>query len=210
MKSPYTYISVMGTMGVGKSTATKLLADHFGYTHITENFSDNLFLPRFYKDMKRWAFHSQTFFLMEKITQMVEVKKLLHTKNIVQDTPILQDAFSYAQAHHILGNIDDAEWELYTKIYRQFEPLFPKITLLVYLDAPISTVMERIKSRGRGYEQEIPVTYVRLLDNLNKKLLASYKRKVITIQTKNLNIVSSTDAQKRFIQKVEAALKGSM
>ncbi len=198
----------MGTMGVGKSTATQLLADHFGYSHITENFSDNLFLPRFYKDMRRWAFHSQTFFLMEKITQMVEVKKRLHMEDIVQDTPIFQDAFSYAQAHHILGNIDDAEWELYTKIYRQFEPLFPKITLLVYLNAPIPTVMERIKSRGRGYEQEIPVSYVRLLDSLNKKLLTSYKRKAITIQTKDLNIVSSKEAQERFVQKVEAALQG--
>ncbi len=208
MKSQHTYISVMGTMGVGKSTATQLLADHFGYSHITENFSDNLFLPRFYKDMRRWAFHSQTFFLMEKITQMVEVKKRLHMEDIVQDTPIFQDAFSYAQAHHILGNIDDAEWELYTKIYRQFEPLFPKITLLVYLNAPIPTVMERIKSRGRGYEQEIPVSYVRLLDSLNKKLLTSYKRKAITIQTKDLNIVSSKEAQERFVQKVEAALQG--
>jgi len=189
-------------MGVGKSTAAKLLSDRLGYSHISENFADNLFLPRFYKDMKRWAFHSQTFFLMEKITQMLDIKKHLRTRSIVQDTPIIQDAFSYAQAHHTLGNIDDAEWDLYVKIYKTFEPLFPKPDLLIYLDAPIPTVMERIKTRGRGYEQDVATSYIRQLDILNKKILKQAKGRVLKIQTKSLNIANSSDAQELFIRKI--------
>ena len=103
----------MGTMASGKTTVAKLLAKELKYKLIEENFGENKFLPRFYKDMKRWAFHSQTFFLMEKVTQMIETGKLLAKKNVIQDTPIQQDAFSYAKAQNVLGNIDDAEWKLY-------------------------------------------------------------------------------------------------
>src|SRR5512137_1028287 len=119
------YISVMGTMGSGKTTAAKLLAKHLKFKLLEENFGENAFLPRFYQDMKRWAFHSQTFFLMEKITQMLETKNILEKSAVIQDTPIQQDAFSYAKAQHVLGAIDDAEWRLYMKIYKSFEPLFP-------------------------------------------------------------------------------------
>src|SRR3990167_8714570 len=115
------YLSVMGTMGSGKTTVARLIAKELTFHLIEENFGENAFLPRFYHDMKRWAFHSQTFFLMEKITQMLETPKLLQKYSVVQDTPIQQDAFSYAKAQHVLGNIDDAEWRLYQKIYRSFE-----------------------------------------------------------------------------------------
>src|SRR3989344_8456563 len=101
------YISVMGTLGSGKTTVAGLIARKFNFHLLEENFGDNAFLPRFYTDMKRWAFHSQTFFLMEKTNQMLETRTLLTKKSIVQDTPIQQDVFSYAKAQHILGNIDD-------------------------------------------------------------------------------------------------------
>src|SRR5438876_5706677 len=129
------YISVMGTMGSGKTTATKLLAKELRFHLLEENFGDNAFLPRFYGDMKRWAFHSQTFYLTEKINQMLETTTLLTKYSVVQDTPITQDAFSYAKAQHVLGNIDDAEWHLYQKIYKSFEPYFPKPDFIIYLHA---------------------------------------------------------------------------
>src|SRR3989344_3404859 len=145
------YISVMGTMGSGKTTAARLIARELGFGLIEENFGENAFLPRFYADMKRWAFHSQTFFLMEKITQMRETARILENGPVVQDTPIQQDAFSYAKAQHVLGNMDDAEWRLYQKIYKSFEPYFPQPDLIVYLEAPISVLSGRIQKRGRGY-----------------------------------------------------------
>jgi len=102
------YISIMGTMGSGKTTAARLIADRLSFLLLEENFGENAFLPRFYKDMNKWAFHSQTFFLMEKITQTLETPKLLEKTSVVQDTPIEQDVFSYAKAQHVLGHMDDA------------------------------------------------------------------------------------------------------
>lgn len=201
-------ISVMGTMGSGKTTAARVIAKALGYQLVEENFGENAFLPRFYSDMKRWAFHSQTFFLMEKINQMLEAPKLLAKGGVVQDTPIQQDAFSYAKAQHVLGNIDDAEWKLYQKIYKSFEPYFPKPKLIVYLETSIPVVVSRIESRGREYEQQIPQSYLELLDMLNHKWLSenaiakSKKIPVLTVHTDELNIAKSPVAQQTLIDLV--------
>lgn len=197
----------MGTMGSGKTTAARILAKALKFQLLEENFGENAFLPRFYADMKRWAFHSQTFFLMEKITQMLETRSLLERKSIIQDTPIQQDAFSYAKAQHVLGNIDDAEWKLYQKIYHAFEPQFPKPNLIVFLDTSVEEVEKRIDARGRGYEQKIPQSYLELLDMLNHKWLVEQKEiPVLTIQTDDLPIVRSKKAQDLLISQVKKKL----
>jgi deoxyadenosine/deoxycytidine kinase len=194
----------MGTMGSGKTTAARILAKALKYQLLEENFGENAFLSRFYSDMKRWAFHSQTFFLMEKITQMLETCTLLEKTSIIQDTPIQQDAFSYAKAQHVLGNIDDAEWKLYQKIYYAFEPQFPKPDCIVYLETSIKEIGRRIDARGRGYEQKIPNSYLELLDMLNHKWLVEQKEiPVITILTDELNIVRSKKAQQELIDYVK-------
>ncbi|MEK7141682.1 MAG: deoxynucleoside kinase [Patescibacteria group bacterium] len=194
----------MGTMGSGKTTVARLLAKEFKFQLLEENFGENAFLPRFYQDMKRWAFHSQTFFLMEKINQMLATPKLLEKHSVVQDTPIQQDAFSYAKAQHVLGNIDDAEWKLYQKIYYSFEPYFPKPNLIVYLETTVPVLAGRIGSRGRGFEQKIPSSYLELLDMLNHKWLGENKSiPVLTIETDGLNIVRSKLAQLELLSQVK-------
>lgn len=202
------YISVMGTMGSGKTTAAKLLSKRLKFKLLEENFGDNAFLSRFYNDMKRWAFHSQTFFLMEKITQMFETKKILEHSSVVQDTPIIQDVFSYAKAQHVLGNIDDAEWRLYQKIYMSFEPYFPQPNLIIYLETSLPHIITRIEKRGRNYEQKIPDSYLELLDMLNRKWISdNTKIPVVSINTDGLNIVTSTKAQNIVLKTVRDTLK---
>ncbi|MEK7544461.1 MAG: deoxynucleoside kinase [Patescibacteria group bacterium] len=212
---PHLYLSVMGTMGSGKTTVARLLAKEFKFQLLEENFGENAFLPRFYQDMKRWAFHSQTFFLMEKINQMLATPKLLEKHNVVQDTPIQQDAFSYAKAQHVLGNIDDAEWKLYLKIYNSFEPYFPKPNLIIFLETGVPVLSQRIGSRGRGYEQKIPSSYLELLDMLNHKWLsenlprrqAGKSIPVLTIETDGLNIVRSKLAQQQLLDQVKKRIQ---
>jgi len=226
----------MGTMGSGKTTAARLIAQKFRYHLVEENFGENAFLPRFYKRMNRWAFHSQTFFLMEKMTQLSAIGVILnksgvdrknvilnpdsigvkdpvrdrrnHIYGIVQDTPIEQDVFSYAKVQHILGNMDDAEWRLYQTIYTSFEPHLPKPDLIIYLDTSLSEIEKRIASRGRGYEKRIPKKYLELLDSLNQEWLKKNKYPhVLKIKTDNLNIVASKTAQKEFIHRLCLGLK---
>lgn len=207
MKERNDYIAVMGTLGSGKTTAANLLAKELQLTLIEENVKENEFLPRFYNDMKRWAFHSQTFFLLEKIRQMLETKKLLEKTSVIQDTPITQDVYSYARAQHELGHMDDAEWALYQKIYHEFAPHFPMPDLIVFLDTSIPSIEQRIAARGREYEQAIPTDYLSLLDTLNRRWLEQNTTiPVLRVPTDTLNISRDKDAQTQFVSLVRSAL----
>src|SRR3989344_6413566 len=155
MAKRHLYLAITGTMGSGKSTAAKLISRDLKFHLLEEDFGENSFLPRFYKDMKRWAFHSQMFFLMEKIKQMLETIKILEKYSIVQDTPIQQDALSYGKAQYVLGNMDEAEWWLYLKVYKAFEPFVRVPDLIVFLETSTEVLQTRIKKRGRTYEQQI-------------------------------------------------------
>ncbi|MFC1646712.1 deoxynucleoside kinase [Patescibacteria group bacterium] len=208
MKKKKHYISIMGTIASGKTTVSKLLADRLGFHLIEENFGENLFLPWFYEDMKRWAFHSQTFFLMEKITQMFHTKTLIAKKHVIQDTPIYQDVYSYAKAQYVLGNIKNAEWKLYQKIYKSFEPVLPVPDLIIYLNASLDNITKRITSRGRSYEQNISESYLELLDMLNRKFISENKKlPVLTIDTDKLNVVYSPKARNTVAEIVKKQLK---
>jgi len=201
------YLSVMGTMGSGKTTVARLIARHFKFHLVEENFGENAFLPRFYKKMNRWAFHSQTFFLMEKINQLMGIAEERKQYSIIQDTPIEQDVFSYAQVQHSLGNMDDAEWKLYQKIYTSFVPHLPKPDAIIFLDTSISELQKRIQSRGRGYEKKIPKNYLELLDKFNRDWIGENKKvKIILIPTDGLNIVTSAKAQENFLSTIQKYL----
>jgi deoxyadenosine/deoxycytidine kinase len=132
---------------------------------------------------------------------MFETKKILEHSSVIQDTPIVQDVFSYAKAQHVLGNIDDAEWHLYQKIYKSFEPYFPKPDCVIYLETSLPNIIERIENRGRSYEQKIPDSYLELLDMLNRKWITENTEiPMILIKTDGLNIVTSQKAKKLLLK----------
>lgn len=209
MKSrrPYPLIAVAGTMGSGKTTAARLLSDALQGELVEENFGQNAFLSRFYEDMPRWAFHSQTFFLMEKISQLRDIGVSVKRKRIIQDTPLEQDVFSYAKAQYKLDHLDASEWRLYKKIYEEFSSHMPRPDILVWLETSVPILIERIKGRGREYEQHIPDSYIALLDELNHEWLNDYKGRIIRIPTDGLNIVKSSVARETFCQMVADAMR---
>ncbi|KKW01538.1 MAG: Deoxynucleoside kinase [Parcubacteria group bacterium GW2011_GWA1_49_11] len=194
----HTHVSIMGTIGSGKTTVARLLASELKFQLLEEHFGENAFLPRL------------TWQLLEAGRVLSDARDPLWKKGyrgIVQDVPIQQDVFSYAKAQHVLGNMDDAEWRLYQKIYRSFEPQLPVPDLVIYLETSVSELTRRIGSRGRGYEQKIPANYLELLDMLNHKWLSENKTiPVLTIETDGLNIVRSKKAQEELLQKVRKTL----
>lgn len=194
------FISVMGTVGSGKTTASKLLADHFGWQLIEENFGDNAFLPRFYEDPSRWAFHSQTFFLTEKVAQSLSIEGMLTLGGVVQDTPIYQDVFGYARTQHVLGQMDENEWKLYQKIFTSFEAYLPKPDVIIYLETSLPVVQKRIKNRGRSFEEDIPLSYLSELKAQNEAWLDQTTIPIVRINTDSLNIVTSESARKKFVR----------
>lgn len=200
-------ITVMGTLGIGKTTYSTLLAERLGFSLVTENYIDNPFLPKFYRDMSRWAYHSQTFFLLEKARQLENVSVTLEGSGVVQDTPIFQDVYSYAQAQFRLGNMDRDEWNLYTKMYDTLFTHLPRPSLIVYLDASVDTIMQRIEQRGRSFEQSIPREYIALLKELNAILIDQHKQiPTVFIDCNTVDIVAREIDRDRVVSMVEQAL----
>ncbi len=188
----------MGNIGSGKTTLDKWIARYLKFTLFEENVADNLFLSDFYKDMPRWAFHSQTFYLTEKIKQLEEIKELLKKKPVVQDTPIYQDVFVFAEAQYEAGHMTQAEFDLYKKIFAMFSNQLPQPNLIVYLKTSVEVVEERISKRSRSFETKIPRWYLVLLNWLLDRRVAKEKKiPVLTIDTDGINITQNNkDVQK--------------
>lgn len=146
------YVSISGTMGIGKTTLVRFIADNFGLTPVLENFKQNPFLSDFYKDMKRWAFHSQTFFLLEKSGQLHDLTKLLKKSTVVQDTPVVEDVYGYAYTLHKLKHISLHEWDLYHRIYKRLEKQSQQPAFIIHLTASVETIFNRINQRDRAFE----------------------------------------------------------
>ncbi len=203
------YICVMGTLGCGKTTVSRLLAAELELTLLEEKFAENPFLPRFYKDMERWAFDSQMFFLTEKIGQVKEAERLLVEVSVLQDTPIQQDVYGYAKAQMIMGNMSADEWKLYLRVFEMVEEKLPKPDLVVYLEASIATLMERIRGRDRKFEEGIDESYLRLLDEVNKTWLMNNNRiEVMKVDTNGLDLVGKAADKKKLVGQVKERLVG--
>lgn len=188
-------ISIAGTLGVGKSTFTKLLAKEMGYKTVFENPEKNPFLALFYKDMKRWAFHSQMFFLLEKIKLLNSIALLQN--HVIQDTPIYEDVFSYAQAQFKMKHMTIHEWNLYKKTYLLMKKQCVDPSLIIYLYAPIEIIYDRIKQRDRIYEtstkKNIFIKYLRVLDRLNAQWIREIKKTIPVLLVDTTKIHYMTD-----------------
>ena len=205
------YLSVTGTMGVGKSTLTKLLADRLSYRAVYEKFNGNVFLPRFFSDRKRWAFHSQTYFLIEKINLLINISK--SHKSVVQDTNIYTDIFSYARAQYRQKNMEKAEWELFLRIYKLAEKQLPKPDLIIYLEAPSKIIYDRIMKRNRDFEAKTKkqdfLKYLDLLTICNDEWIKKESRKsnLLKVDTTKLDYLNNPEHEKKLLGMIKKYAK---
>jgi len=201
------YISVAGIMGSGKTTAANLLARELNFHLLEENVKENVFLPLFYKDAKRWALPAQLFYLREKTHQLEKIKNLLTKASVIQDSPIYQDHFTYAKAQLLLGNMSNDEYALYQNFFDVFHQNLPIPDLIIQLEASLPVIHSRIQNRARDYEKEVDPAYIKLLHGLQKDWLSqSPHLKIATVNTDNLNLAASPAHQKEFVEMVKKKL----
>ncbi len=203
------YISVTGVMGSGKTTLCKLLAKKLGVPIIEENFKENIFLPLYYEEPKAWALHSQLFCLREKTAQLNELKEMLASSSVIQDTPVYQDVFTYAEAQRTLGYMTKSEHEVYHQFFESFNKGLPKPHLIVQLKADPATLLARIKARGREFEKSISADYLKTLSDLQDKWVKKYPGKVMVVEVNNADkdIMKDKKYQKEVLEKVVEKIK---
>jgi deoxyadenosine/deoxycytidine kinase len=182
------YIAIAGNIGSGKSSLTKLLSDRYALTPIFEAVDENPYLEDFYLDMKRFAFHSQVFFLGKRLEQ--HLREVNTGSRVIQDRTVFEDAAIFATNLRQQGHIDDRDWRTYQNLYAGIAPALRVPTLTVYIKCSLETLQKRIARRGREYEQRIPETYLAGLNDLYTEFIRDYTLSpVITIPGDELDFI---------------------
>jgi deoxyadenosine/deoxycytidine kinase len=182
------FIAIAGNVGVGKSTLTGMLAEKLGWEPFYEAVGDNPYLADFYKDMCRWSFHSQIFFLSRRLRHHYQ---LLHSPNsVVQDRSVYEDAEIFARNLYQQSNMGGRDYRSYRELYEVLVLFLPPPDLVVYLKASVPTLLERIARRGRDFEQDISPLYLQQLNELYNEWIEDFTLcPVLTIPADDLDFV---------------------
>lgn len=201
------FITIAGNIGVGKSTLVSLLTARTGWAPVLEAVTENPYLADFYKDMQRWGFHSQLFFLSRRLRQHYD---LLQTQNpIIQDRSVYEDAEIFARNLFQQGNMSERDWNCYYELYQTTADLLKPPDLVIYLKASVPTLQRRIAQRGRDYEKDISEQYLAQLNQLYEMWIANFELSpVLTIDTNNLDYVQYDEHLDQIWQKIQERLKG--
>ncbi len=201
------FIAIAGNISAGKSTLTKILAEKFHAKPVYEPVSENPYLADFYKDMKRWAFHSQMFFLSQRLKDHYLLSK--EKGIIIQDRTIYEDAEIFAKNLFERGFIQKRDWDVYQSFYETILNLLPAPDLIIYLKASLPTVKKRIKKRGREFEQKIDEKYLLDLNRLYEDWAKSFKKAaILNISVDNLNYIEDPKKLDRVVELISQKLGG--
>jgi len=203
-----TYVVLAGNIGAGKSTLVRLMCDRLGWEPYYEPVAENPYLEDFYRDMNRWAFHSQVYFLTHRARAHHAL--LDFPRPVVQDRSFYEDAEVFARAQHQRGSLSDRDWASYLELYGTLTALLAPPDLVVYLRASVPTLRRRIAQRGRGMEARITDGYLEELNALYEDWIAGFDRApVLVVPSDRLDFVKDSDTLRTIIATVQGRLEGN-
>jgi len=214
-KSPYTcrfgnfevrsfmkYIAVVGNIGSGKTSLTRLLSEHFNWKAEFESADDNPYLADFYADMKAWAFHLQIYFLNSRFAQVKNIQS--NQVPVIQDRTIYEDAHIFARNLYLTGVMDERDFGNYKSIYESITHIIRPPDLLIYLQADLPKLQHQIHKRGRGYEADISLDYLNSLNKLYNEWIQSHQgSEIITFDMNHLDFVENSADLHHIIQTIQ-------
>ena len=202
------YVAVAGTIGAGKTSLVAWLVKRYGLTPFYEPNETNPYLADFYGDMKRWAFHSQCFFLAHKLELHQELERAALARTCcVIDRTIYEDAEIFARNLHAQGLMQKREWDVYRHLYDGIRRALRPPDVMIALTCPLRTTKKRIAQRGRAMEAQIPDEYLRRLHRLYTRWFASYDLSpIVHIDTGKLDYVEDLVDLLALTKTLDAAL----
>lgn len=200
-------VLVAGNIGSGKTSLTERIGSRLRWRTAYESVSDNPYLPDFYANMEKWSFHLQVFFLGHRAEQHLEMAN--DPRSSIIDRSIYEDAFIFARALHDMGNISERDYRTYRKIFDLIIHNLPAPALLVFLSAPVSVLMDRIRMRGRSIETGISEDYLKRLETYYEEWMQSFDLcPVLTIRTDNLDFVHQPKHLELVVSRIQDKLTG--
>lgn len=200
-------VLVAGNIGTGKTSITERIGARLGWQTSFESVSDNPYLPDFYADMKQWSFHLQIFFLGHRAEQHLALAN--SPNSAISDRSIYEDAHIFARALRHMNNISERDYQAYRTLFDLVAGNLPRPDMLLYLQAPVPVLMERIQQRGRAIESGISSDYLSLLEAFYREWLDTFDLcPVLTIQSADLDFVHHPHHLDIVVQRIQDKLAG--
>jgi deoxyadenosine/deoxycytidine kinase len=201
------HVAVAGNIGSGKTTLTSLLSKHFNWDAHYEDADDNPYLNDFYNDMQRWSFNLQIYFLNTRFNQILSFRR--SGKTLVQDRTIYEDAYIFAPNLHSMGLMSTRDFENYFTLFNMLASLIQPPDLVIYLRASVPTLVKQIQKRGRKYEDNIRLDYLKRLNERYEAWIESYKLgKMLIVDVDSINFIDKPEDLSVVIDKVNASIHG--
>ena len=200
------HIAVAGNIGSGKTTLTKMLASHYGWTPRFESVDYNPYLADFYEDMERWSFNLQIYFLNKRFKDVVEISKSKDV--IIQDRTIYEDARIFAPNLHSMGLMSTRDLENYADLYDLMMSLVNHPDLLIYLRSSIPNLVSQIQKRGRDYEKSIRIDYITGLNERYENWIRNYPHRLLVLDVDNIKFENRPEDFQQVTDKIDAEFFG--
>jgi deoxyadenosine/deoxycytidine kinase len=201
------HIAVSGNIASGKTTLTEKLAHHYGWTPLFESVDQNPYLEDFYKDMKRWAFHLQVYFLNSRFNQVKNIQEMPGT--VIQDRTIYEDAYIFAANLYQSEKITDRDYQNYLELFESMINYVKPPDLLIFLKADIPKLVSQIQKRGRDYENLIQLEYLNNLNRYYHEWINAYKLgKLLVIDVNHIDFVENIDDFSKIVERVDREMYG--
>ncbi len=194
------FIAIEGNIGAGKTTLANRLATDYNRRLILEEFSDNPFLPPFYREPERYAFPVELFFMAERHKQLqAELAQAdLFTNGVIADY-IFVKTLLFAR-----NTLPPEEFRLFSRLFKAMDAGFPNPELIVYLHRPIEALQANIAKRGRAYEQEMKDDYLKSVQEAYFNYFGSQKElPVLVLELGDLNFVEDESVYARMVAAIE-------
>ena len=201
------YIAIAGNIGCGKTTLTNMLAHHYGWEARFEAVTDNPYLEDYYKDIRRWSFALEVFFLKERFRDLLRIAEADHT--IIQDRSIFEGVYVFTANNKAMGNLTDRDFNTYMELFEQMMNMVKLPELMIYLRASVPPLVANIQKRGRDYEQSIQLEY---LQNLNERyedfIFKHYKGRLLVVDVDELDFEHEPKHFAGIVDKIDRTLFG--
>ena len=205
-KSSEMHIGIAGNIGSGKTTLTRMLSEHYGWTPKYEAVTYNPYLEDYYKDIKRWSFNLEVYFLQQRFRDVLEIAS--SDDVIIQDRTIFEGVYIFVANNKSMGNLSDRDYETYMDLFKLMMSLVKAPDLLIYLRSSVPHLVSQIQKRGREYEKSIELDYLEGLNNRYEQWISEYSGRVLVIDADGLDFQNRPEDFALITDKIDSELFG--
>ncbi len=206
-KSKPKHIAIAGNIGAGKTTLTEMLSKHYKWIPNFEDVDHNPYLMDFYEDMPRWSFNLQIYFLNGRLKQLLDIQS--GTETVIQDRTIYEDANIFAPNLHEMGLMSKRDFDNYYEFFTTLKSMVKPPDLMIYLNASVPTLVGNIQKRGREYEENIRLDYLKKLNEFYNRWIDQYKEgPLLVIDVDKNKFAENEEDLGKVISKIDSQLYG--